>query len=395
MPTTSTPSWQAVRNGLSVDPGATMNARGINQLLGAHASSEIYLGNSVVTPSGTGGTPWLYQTSTLDLDQPFTMSGTVIGRVALPLLPVGNGADLVVSLCADASGSPGTLINQTVLPASWINQLSFVEGVAGPSSLIPFYQYTGNPLATFASNSRLYSQWQSVPWSAPGTSATGGLGTAQMAQSDPYMIFAGGVNASNGNSTAIVSVITYTGGTTVSAPVPAPALPQPLLAGGFVVTSDSLCYVGGVNINGASSVVQSTVYTASWNPSTGAIGTWSVQTALPHTLVNPGMAAYTPTDTVYVVGGSTNYAPETNFTSNVYYSPVTNQQVTAWASAPSLPVAIIHPTVSVVGNWLIVAGGIFTSGLGNTAVYYAPINPVTGVPGGWGSAPSVPTDPYL
>lgn len=380
MATSSTPAWAAQHAGVLGQGDAMAGAASINQMLGTHPESPIYGGNTVVTPNGQGAAAWALQLSTLDIDQPFTMSGTAIGRLQVPVLPVGNGADLNVSLCADNAGLPGNVITRTRIPAAWITQLAATNGLDA-----------AGPLATAPGNALFYSGWQSVPWSPPATGATGGLATAQLAQSGNYLVFAGGVNAANGNSSATVAVITALGNATVSGTVAGPQLPQPLLSGGFVVTPDSLCYLGGVNINGASSTVQSTVYLASWNSSTGAIGSWSVQTALPTALVSPGAAAYGPTDTVYVVGGSTNYAPETAVVSTVYHATISGGQITAWAAGPPLPAAVADPTVAVVGLWLICAGGFNASGNGTTGVYYAPINPTTGVPGSWQTAPSIPS----
>ena len=384
MATASMPPWNAPHNGLLGDASAIAGAAQVNQFLGTHAEACVYQGTAILTPVGTGAATSPLTLATQDVDQPFTMSGTSIGRVALPLTPVGNGADLLASLCADSSGAPGAVIGQARIPASFTTQLGAANGLG-----------TAGPLATAAGNSLLYSSWQSIPWAPPATGATGGLSTAQMAQSGNYFVFAGGVNAVNGNSSATVAILTWTGGSTLSGTRPGPPLPQPLLSGGFVATPDVLCYAGGVNANGSSYVVQSTVYLAAWDPSTGSIGTWSLQAALPAALVDPGVAAYDPTDTVYVVGGSTNYGPESAMVSTVYYATISGQQLTSWAAAQPLPVAVAAPTVAVIGNFLIVAGGYFSSGLGNPAVYYAPINPATGAPGPWIPGPPVPGGLYV
>ena len=395
----ATPQWNARHNGVLGDASAFQDAGDVNQFLGTHGVQVLYTSIADTDlPTGTGAQPWGIDLSTVDIDQPFEITFgpfTALGRVRLPLLAVGGGADVLVSLCADSSGVPGTVVAQTRIPASWIVQQAYAVGVSGPSTEIPIQEATNSPLATALSNSLLYGVWQSVPWAPPATSATGGLSTAQLAQSGDYFIFAGGVDAANGNSSMSVTVITWTGGTTVSAPVAGPQLPQPLLSGGFTVTSDSLVYAGGVNVNGASSVVQSTVYTASWDPSTGAIGSWSIQTPLPHPLVDPGVAAYAPTDTVYVIGGSTTYAPETGAISNVYYATVVSQQISGWLASPPFPISIIDPSVAVVENWLIVAGGYEANGDASIAVYYAPINTTTGVPGAWLAGPSVPGGVYV
>lgn len=385
MPTTSTPTWSAVRNGLNSDPGATMNATGVNQLLGSHASTEVYAGASVVGPRGTGATPWGYSLSTVDISQSFPMSGTSMGRVTVPVLPVGQGADLLVSLCANNSGSPGAVLNQTRIPASFITQLAASDGLD-----------VSGPLGTSGQNALRYGVWQSVPWAAPSSTGADSLDSAQLAQSGPYLVFAGGVTSgASGASLATVNVVTWTGGSALSAPMPGPSLPQPLLSGRLAISSDTLCYVGGVNTTGVSPVVQSTVYTAAWNSSTGAVGAWASQTALPQALVDPGFGIYEPTSTVYVVGGSTNYAPESNFVTTVYYANVQSQQITGWSSAVKFPIPIADPTVAVIGNQLIVVGGYTTGFVANTAVYYAQINPATGVPGAWVPGPPIPDGLYV
>src|SRR5581483_12012970 len=93
------PPWSAARSGLLGDTGAVDASAQINQFLSTHPMTVLYAGNSILMPNGSGGTAWQYHLDSYDLDQPFTMSGTSIGRVVVPLLAVGTGADLVVSLC--------------------------------------------------------------------------------------------------------------------------------------------------------------------------------------------------------------------------------------------------------------------------------------------------------
>src|ERR1051326_5756695 len=130
----ATPTWSAARSGLLGDTGAANFPEQINQFMGTHGVTPIYQGNSAVTPVGSGGDAWAYELSTQAISQPITMSGTTIGRVVVPLLPVGAGADLTVSLCSDSGGVPGVVIARTKVPASWIYQLSAIAGVAGPAS---------------------------------------------------------------------------------------------------------------------------------------------------------------------------------------------------------------------------------------------------------------------
>lgn len=162
-----TPAWSAPRSGLLGDTGATNAAAAINQLLGTHAISVLYQGSAVVSPNGSGGSAWRYHLDTYDLAQPFTVSGTTIGRVVVPLLAVGNGADLIVSLYTNNSGVPGTLVNSVRIPASWISQLSVVSGAAGPSSQPPVIQYTNSPLALAQFNSFHMGPTTLTNWSYP------------------------------------------------------------------------------------------------------------------------------------------------------------------------------------------------------------------------------------
>ena len=103
------------------------------------------------------------------------MSGTTIGRVAIPLFPVGNGADLLMSLCADNGGVPRTVVTQTRLPASWIARLSAVSVPVIPAAQTSgtFTAYTGNPLAVAQFNAFQMGAYSRQTWSYP-TSGTGG-----------------------------------------------------------------------------------------------------------------------------------------------------------------------------------------------------------------------------
>lgn len=378
----ATPVWNARHSGLFGDASAMANANDVNQLLGTHAQNEIYQGAAILTPTGSGTGIQQPLLSALNIDQPFTLSGTVVSRIEVPVLPTGNGADLLVSLCANNSGVPGTLVNSTRIPAAWIAQLAAADGLDAAGAV-----------ATAATNSLFYSGWESIAWATPVAGPTGNLNTAQLAQSGDYFIFAGGINQSTGVPIASVFIITWTGGSTISAPTAGTALPQPLLSGGCTVTSDTLCYVGGVT--GASYTIQSTVYLASWDPGTGVIGTWSAQTNYPTNIANPGIASYAPTDTVYVVGGTTNYAPATAVTSSVYYATITSGQISGWTAGPALPVATGDPSVAVVGNFLVVAGGFNGVGDGNPGIYYSAINTATGALGPWISGPALPSGLYV
>lgn len=378
----ATPVWSAAHNGVIGDASATAASALVNQFLVTHPMNAAYQGNPVLTPNGTGATPWAAQLSTQDIDQPFTMSGTSIGRVVIPLLPVGNGADLLVSLCTDSSGAPASVITQTRIPASWIYQLSAVSSPSVPSSQTPAPEYTGNPLATGQFNTLAVGPAVNVPWPTPAASGTANLITPAVAVGGNYMLFAGGINASTSALQASVFAVGWDGAEGLSAAIPQPSLPAAQVNGALALTSDTAVYAGG----GTGGTYTSAVYTASWNANTGTLGAWSAQTALP-TATQPGGAAVNG-ETVYLVGagedGSTLPSGQ-----SVYYATVSNGQITSWATGPALPIAISQPNVMVCGGFLVIAGGINASSGALENVYYAPIN-ADGSLKAWRPGPPLP-----
>ena len=195
MATTVTPTADGAHSGLIGDASSIAGSAQLNQFLGTHTDSVIYQGSSILTPDGVGVLPWNLELSTQDVDQPFTMSGTSIGRVLLPLLAVGNGADLVVSLCSDnGSGQPGLVIAQTRLPASWTTQLSAYTATSGASSASPNIQVTSNPLAVAQFNTVQFNEyWQEIGWNSLSSSATGVVHTANVVTAGNYMLLIGGI----------------------------------------------------------------------------------------------------------------------------------------------------------------------------------------------------------
>jgi hypothetical protein len=383
--TTSTPAWSAPRAGLLGDTGAVDHAAQINQFLGAHASSEIYQGSSILTPIGTGGTNWAYQLSTQDISQPFTMSGTMIGRVAVPLLAVGTGADLTVSLYTNNSGVPGTLVNSTRIPANWITQLSAVTGVAGPSSVLPTTQYTNNPLALGQFNTLQTGPLTTVNWPYPSASSSGPVTAAISGTFGNYFFQIGGNPGGLGTLTSAVYTIGFDAAGNVSPAVPQPAFPTAIdTTGSAVVVVDSsgnytLVQTGGEP--GGSPV--NTAYTASVNPLAGTIASWSSQAALPTNLFVHSMASYN--GYVYVIGGET---AASIFTANVYYAQVQNGQITAWTQTNSLPQAIADTFAVAIDGFVYVVGG-FNGVSQRTTTYYAAIN-ANGSLGPWQTGPALP-----
>jgi hypothetical protein len=377
------PPWLAARNGLPADSTAVNHAAQIGQFLAAHGITVTYQGTQIVTPSGDVGfglgnlNP--VSLAVDDVDQPFTMPAgkTAIGRVQLPLAPAGAGADVTVSLYTSSAGVPGTLITSTRVPAAWLAQLAATEGLA-----------SGGPLATSASNILLMNDLSTFPWPAPASGGTDGAVYPALAVSGNYVIMAGGYSPS-GSGTAVPAVTTagFLGGTTLDRPAAQPPLPKAATAGAFAVTTDTLVYAGGISGTGSSAPF-SNVWTAGWDPTTGTVSAWSAQQALP-VAISPYGASAAWGETVYITGG---YDAAADLLATVYYATVSNGQITAWNSGPPLPVGTVEAAVGVVGNWLIVAGGLVLVGssqVPTSNVWYAAINP-DGSLGAWRAGPPLP-----
>lgn len=391
MPTTTSPVWNAAQAGLIGNAGATAGSAQVNQFLGTHASNEIYQGNVVLSPSDTGVNastgPWAAPLASEDVDQPFAMSGTAIGRVQIPVTPVGSGADLLVSLCADnGSGQPGTMITQTRVPANWIYQLSAVAATATGVVDSPIPVLTGSPLAVAQYRLVAPSLVEQLPYPVP--AVTGIAAASSTAWYDPYVIQVGGVNA--GAALSSVFTIPYGPSGAFGKSIPQINFPEPNDgSSSTIVAADSqngnpvVVNCGGGTSFGGAPVAN--VYTANLTAATGALSAWSAQTALPYAVQNHTMATYN--GYVYVIGGRLNGS--TGYT-NVTYAQIVNGQIASWSSATPLPQArCLSPTAVSNGFLVVTAGedaGITTD---YTTTWYAYIN-ANGSLGPWITGPSLP-----
>lgn len=390
MPTT--PSWQAARNGLPGNLNATNASAQVNQLLGTHAITEVYEGNPIYVAGAqssttVGGFFWLDTTfgglgwlPVYDVDQAFAMptGQTAIGRIQLAMLPIGNGADVQVTLYPDSSGSPNLAspITSTVVPKEWITSLLAANGLTNPRS----------PLATAASNTMQVSGGVIVNWTQPAISGNGVGSYATPVTNGNYIILMGGYDPTASAASGLVATVQYLGGSNLSGPTPQPALPKAAWYGMGAATSSMIMFAGGTN--GTSFL--NNVWTASWSPNTGTVGAWTAQANLPVALNQGAAAAWG--NTVYIIGGSTS-GSASNAQSTVYYANATNGQISAWLTGPPLPQPLQVPFAAVIGNWLIVAGGQNTSGATLNTTYYAAIN-ADGSLGAWQTGPSLPTGVY-
>lgn len=374
----TTPVWQAGENGLPGHLASTNQSAQVDQLLAAHQVMPIYQGTQVLAPTaGAYFDSGLTYSNITDLDQPFVLSGTSIGRVVIPVIPVGNGADLLVTLCPDnGSGAPLTSapIAATAVPGAAINQLAAVDGL----------ENAAGPLQTPASNTLACNlNFTQNPWAAPAGDATGIAQNNSSTVSGSYFIFAGG-SATSSSTTGVTAVATaqYLGGGNLAQGVSQPALPQGSAYAALTATSSSVIYMGG----DTGSAVISDVWVASWDANTGLIGSWSAQTALPAGGQNAAAATWNDT-AVYYLGGA-NYSNVV--TSAVYWTTISNGQLGSWTAGPSLPTPLASSYVGVFGNWIVVAGGSPGSAVASSAVYYAAINPATGALGAWQTGPNLP-----
>jgi hypothetical protein len=377
------PAWLAARGGLLGDTGAVDRAGGVDQFLAAHAVTPIYAGAQVLTPngSGAGGADpanfWAFHFDGFDYDQPFTMSGTKTGRVVVPLLPVGNGADLQVSLCPDVAGVPGAPIVSTRVPAKWIAAFAAAGAAPGPATAVQLTA-PGGPLALPQYNTPLLGGNTVINWASPTASGASSAGSPSSATSGNYFIQVGGLVA--GAQVANVFTIAWNGAGALAVATPQPALPQPSSTAAVAVTATTVVVAGGLSTGGAGTA---NVYAGNWNPGTGQLSAWSSQAALPQVISGSSGAAWG--STVYVVGGNVAGAAS----NALYWATVNNGQIQAWNTA-ALPAAVASPFVAAVNGFLIVAGGFTTPYSAVTsAVYYAPIN-ADGSLGSWQAGPALP-----
>jgi hypothetical protein len=377
----TTPAWQAPANGLPRDLDSTNTTTGINQLLGAHGIIPVYKGAQTLTPTGGQSFTWTNYGNTTDLSQPFTMSGTAVGRVTVPLQPNGNGADVLVSLYADnGSGSPNIAagaIASTLLPAQYLAQVCAAQGLA-----------SGGPLASAGGNT-LYATGgvTTAPWAPPAGDSAGVAVDSTFTVSGDYAIYVGGYNFTFSNEVATVATAQWLGGSSISPPIAQPPLPLAVSYSTATTTPTALVVMGG----SLSASVVANVWVASWNPNTGVIGSWSAGANLPQALDRAVSASWG--NTVYCIGGQ-NFASTTVY-STVYTATLNNGQLGSWSTSQPLPTPLADSNAAVIGNWLIVAGGYTNPAtpVGLNVCYYAKINP-DGSLGPWQTGPNLHTPVY-
>ena len=389
----ATPVSQAGQAGLIGTAAAVAGSGQVNQLLGTHNDSFIFQGNRILLPEymySPTTNPWNAPLITFDIDQPFTMSGTTLGRVQFPILAVGNGADLLVSLCADNSGTPGTMIVQTRIPASWINALSAVNAITGPATSFPITQLTGSPLAVSQFQAWTFANQVVLPYNFPAVQFSGASAQPSTSWYGGCIVVIGGVS----NSAALpgVHIIPYD-----SSAILQPSVPQP----NFPVTNDgsSATVIAVDSVTGGPIVVNTgggttylgaataNVYTASLTTSTNQLSGWALQTSLPATVQEHTMATWN--GYVYSIGGQN----AGGLLNTVNYAKVQNGQITGWTAATPLPQALKLMFTVAVNGYLVVTGGADLALTAYSSTYYAVIN-ANGSLGPWLPGPPLHTGTY-
>ena len=156
------------------------------------------------------------------------------------------------------------------------------------------------------------------------------------------------------------------------------SLPQSLKYAGSASANGFVYTVGGYD-----SVYKNTVYFAQQN-SDGSLGSWQTGTSLPVSLLAASVVI--SNNYIYVVGGQTS----SSRVATVYYATInpTTGVVGSWTtSANSLPTATAWGSAAVANGYLYYAGG-YNGTASTTAVYYSALNAGTGANGAFTTSPN-------
>jgi hypothetical protein len=339
----------------------------IGAALTANTAPEFQYYQELVSPSG----------QPVSIDQPITMSGTILDRVELPLSVMsGVGQDVLVGLYADSAGVPtGLPLAQTYVP----RELIPIAGTSLPGhGLIMSEAWTAQSSLTPPAP---YDTYQ-----VPGFVSDGVVAIFVGGQ-----IKTGGFTATTGT---VIGLMSSANGS-VTQWAAGPAYPVALAEVGMAVDAQSYVYgAGGLTGAGAASNV---VYSALYSSSPPTIGAWQAQTVLPQTLTNNAMivissgTAAGSTPILYSVGGLHSGTPGTKV---VYAAPITSPGlVGAWTTpaASQFPINILQTTLVQINGYLVAIGGQTDNSLPTytTNVWAAPINNDNTI-GSWRPWPSLP-----
>lgn len=379
------PNWTVAKNAPTTDdPNGTNFSASVDQLLATHGITPIYVGNRILEPGGTDiSNVYLTNSNTTDISQPFTMPGgkTSISRVVVPLNPVGAGADLLVELYADGAGVP---VTSNLLAATTVSK-EVITSFGAPNGI-----ESGGPLAQTPRNNALVPTggMQILPWPAPANSFSGATGGNMTAVSGEYIVIAGGLDTGAPavqQASKLVTTVQHLGGGQVSLPQAQEPLPLGTYFGTLIATDSYLVVAGGF-ISDPSGTNTDNVWLANWDPSTGTVGTWTLQAPLP-AAQQVGIGAFWG-DRVYVICGE-----DFGFGAlhTVYSASTSGGQITAWREEKSYPLNMSGGFAQAINGWMVVAGGTDTGRVNYyNQTYYARIDSTDGSLGVWQRGPDLP-----
>jgi hypothetical protein len=359
----------------------------LNQLLGTHAPVVCYDNSTalIASSAGTNTTPPQFQYfqelvsplgQPVSVDQPITMSGTVLDRVELPISVMsGVGQDVLVGLYADTAGAPSglplaqTYVPREVIPAAGTNEPG--HGLMmSPAQISHYIDGLMTPPAPYDT------------YTSPGFTSDGVV-----------VIFVGGLNASNVTTTGTIIGLLSASNGEVTQWNAGPAYPVSLCEQGAAVDTNSYVYVVG-GMTGAS-VPSTAVYSALYSSLPPTIGAWQAQTVLPQSLVNNAMIVISSSTTaapiLYSVGGI--HATPT-CVSSVYAASLSSPGlVSSWntPAASQFPTPIAATTLVQINGYLVAIGGITNDATPtySASVWAAKINSDNTI-GSWHPWPALP-----
>jgi hypothetical protein len=384
------PAWLAARNGLVSSAQVNKSAQ-VNQLALPHQIAVSEAASSLIFwPAMNGGPPlttadpvvfgWdslLATVYAVNIPAGSSTITEVLQKVGLPLRAVGRGADVRVTVVGDdGTGNPSTTplagTQPMIIPADMITLLGSSDGTMS------------GPLQVPQNHRLVFSLLGLEPYNGPLVGVAGQLNGASLCSGN-YIVMAGGSDSTL-TSINTVWLMPWIGNNQLARPISANPLPIALESIAFQATTDSLIVAGGVTRkNGTGIPASSSVFLASWSPTSGQIGSWTTQPSLPQGIYTADAAFDPASSTVYIVGGANSGGTYLN---TVYYSTLTNGQLSAWKTA-TMPQRLSYPIVGVVDGWLVVAGGeLDTLEDCSAETYYAKIN-ADGSLQGWNSGPTL------
>lgn len=378
MPTPVARSPLNVYEGISPDD--------LNQLLGTHAPVVIYdnitalIGAALPAAANPPEFQYFQQLvsptgSPISVDQPITMTGTILDRVELPVSVLsGVGQDVLVGLYADSGGVPtGLPLAQTYVPR---------ELIPAAGTNLPGHGVLMSETWTLQASMVPPAPYDT--YTSPGFASDGTVA-----------IFVGGQNASFVTTTGTIIGLMAPATGTVTQWNPGPAYPVSVYEAAVAVDAQSYVYVSGGAASGGAPV--GNVYSALYSSQPPTIGAWQPQLALPQTLVNNTMivissgTASGATPILYSVGGNHS---GTGGTKVVYAAPITSPGlIGAWTTPANsqLPFSNLLGTLVQINGYLVLMGGETDNSLPTytVGVWAAPIHNDNTI-GSWVPWPSLP-----